>query len=78
VIIDLAHKALIERQVKADYEILSIPHQLDIPVGIGFSLLMFPALDEERLWKEFLQIAHEKLSPAEMDLAEIGIELIKQ
>jgi len=79
VLIDLADKKRISErvsQIRQTCEILSMPHGLDVPVGIGFSLLMFPALKDTVLWKELSHSAKQSLISAKEDLAEVGIELL--
>ena len=46
---------------KDHFEVLRIPHGLDIPAGIGFSHYVAPLLLKNGLWKELLELVGQLL-----------------
>jgi predicted acylesterase/phospholipase RssA len=75
-ILDLALREEVEKSVHdKGYKVLAIQHELNIPVGIGFSLLMTPRLLQSEVWRNLAKIARDILHPASDKLLNIGIEL---
>ena len=76
-VIDLADRRDYEPYLKKGFQILEVRHTLDIPVGIGYSLLMLPMLIEGGLWKEMLGVVRKHLGRPEIvqKLSDVGIEV---
>jgi len=58
-----------------DYRTVVIEHGLAIPVGIGFSLYMLPALLRDENWRAVLNHALDVYAPLASKFERIGIEL---
>lgn len=79
-IVDLASagnfRAIWQQEKREDYVLMSLRHFLDIPVGIGFSLLAFNDIKKKTtLWKSLQNLVLDQLDPCRSELAEIGIVL---
>lgn len=79
-IVDLASagnfRAIWQQEKREDYVLMSLRHSLDIPVGIGFSLLAFNDIKKKTtLWKSLQNLVLDQLDPCRSELAEIGIVL---
>ena len=77
-VIDLADsKYFLDVAKNKDSRFILIPllHDLEIPVGIGYSLLMFEEMRDKILWQGFRDAAEEVLRESGADFKKIGISL---
>jgi hypothetical protein len=64
---------------KAGWLVLRLPHCVYVPIGIGYSVAAVPLLLEDAVWRnDLLRDVGEVLTPASVQLSEIGIELDKR
>jgi hypothetical protein len=73
---DLSLMDEIEELNIQDHLIKDVPHGLNIPVGIGFSLRTLPLLQQNDHWKKLYDIVIEVLTPAISELGEVGIRIV--
>ena len=79
-VFDLAVKDEVIKTVATysqNMKMIEVPHGLDIPVGIGFSLFMLPKLIEDHNWQNLWTLACNLLKAYNYDeiLPKIGIEV---
>jgi len=74
-VFDPGERSRIQSFLPSGYRIIVAPHNVDVPVGIGFSLPCLPQLLRSKLWHLILDEAIRVYGPHDQPLENLGIRL---
>jgi hypothetical protein len=66
---------VIRQLIAPEFRLITVPHEVDVPVGIGFSVPFLPRLMVDSHWEAILQEAKRMYAPYAVALDTLGIKL---